>query len=220
MTPIGCAATRRAAPELALDVLDGAERAEALHHVARCLADVAELAQVSDQLVGLAPDLEPPPRFAHRVIGQITSRRRHTNWRWAAAITATAATVILVIAATGILTRSAAHPVSAPPLRSVAMLAPGAITVGQVVVSGASPAQMAVNINYAILDGTYPLELVPVGCLNPIRPVTSTLASRWRPRSTLELVGVQHRRRLLIGGCSCVRRGCSLEVTEASPIAT
>jgi anti-sigma factor RsiW len=152
MTPIGCAATRRAAPELALDVLDGAERAEALHHVARCprcLAYVAELAQVSDQLVGLAPDLEPPPRFAHRVIGQITSRRRHTNWRWAAAITATAATVILVIAATGILTRSAAHPVSAPPLRSVVMLAPGAITVGQVVVSGVSPAQMAVNIHSA-----------------------------------------------------------------------
>ena len=65
-----------------------------------------------------------------------------------------------------------------------------------------------------------PLAVGPVGCLNPIRPVTSTLASRWRPRSTLELVGVQHRRRLLIGGCSCVRRGCSLEVIEASPIAT
>ena len=70
MTPIGCAATRRAAPELALDVLDGAERAEALHHVARCprcLAYVAELAQVTDQLVGLAPDLEPPPGFARKV---------------------------------------------------------------------------------------------------------------------------------------------------------
>ena len=70
MRPIGCATTREAAPELALDVLDGAERADVLHHVARCpgcLAYVAELAQVTDQLVCLAPDLEPPPRFARRV---------------------------------------------------------------------------------------------------------------------------------------------------------
>jgi hypothetical protein len=34
MRPIGCAATRDAAPELALDVLDGAERTEVLHHLA------------------------------------------------------------------------------------------------------------------------------------------------------------------------------------------
>jgi hypothetical protein len=32
--------------------------------------------------------------------------------------------------------------------------------------------------------------------------------------STLELMGVQHRRRLLIGGGSCGRQGCSLEVTD------
>ncbi len=32
-----------------------------------------------------------------------------------------------------------------------------------------------------------------------------------RPRSTLELVSVQSRRRLLIGGCSCVRRESHLK---------
>jgi len=70
MRSIGCAATRDAAPELALDMLDGAERTEVLHHLARCprcLAYVAELAQVTDQLVCLAPDVEPPPGFARRV---------------------------------------------------------------------------------------------------------------------------------------------------------
>src|SRR5712692_12003193 len=59
----------------------------------------------------------------------------------------------------------------------------------------------------------------PVGCLNPMRPVTSTLASRWRPRSTLEPVAVQHRRGFLTRGPSFVRQVSHLKVT-ASPIAT
>lgn len=65
-----CEKLREIGPELALGVLPGRERAEAVAHLDRC-ADcreyVRQLTGVGDRLVGLLPDREPPPGFENRV---------------------------------------------------------------------------------------------------------------------------------------------------------
>ncbi|MEW2511711.1 hypothetical protein [Streptomyces sp. NPDC046870] len=65
-----CEKLREAGPELALGVLPGRERAEAVAHLDRC-ADcreyVRQLTLVGDRLAGLLPDREPPPGFETRV---------------------------------------------------------------------------------------------------------------------------------------------------------
>jgi hypothetical protein len=62
------------AAELALDVLTGRERADALAHLERCDAcreTVRQLAMTGEELVGLLPAAEPPPGFESRVLSRI-----------------------------------------------------------------------------------------------------------------------------------------------------
>ena len=62
------------APELALDVLTGYERATAqahLHECASCRAYVSGLTQVSDTLLSLVPGVEPPVGFEDRVLSRM-----------------------------------------------------------------------------------------------------------------------------------------------------
>ncbi|HYF47043.1 MAG TPA: hypothetical protein VD926_12575, partial [Acidimicrobiales bacterium] len=69
-----CVRLRDVAPELALGVLDGPERGEALAHLAgcdECRALVRELTEVVDRLVALAPDAEPPAGFESAVVERI-----------------------------------------------------------------------------------------------------------------------------------------------------
>ncbi|MEU8975893.1 hypothetical protein AB0D11_43070 [Streptomyces monashensis] len=65
-----CEWLREIGAELALGMLPGRERAEALAHLDRC-ADcreyVRQLTLVGDRLIGLVPDSEPPPGFETRV---------------------------------------------------------------------------------------------------------------------------------------------------------
>jgi hypothetical protein len=81
-----CDELRELAPEIALGITDGEERAEALRHLSTCAAcrrAVEELSQVADELLVLAPAQEPPPGFESRVaeaIGQRPTRRRRPRW--------------------------------------------------------------------------------------------------------------------------------------------
>ncbi|MGA5040618.1 hypothetical protein ACPCA8_26735 [Streptomyces capoamus] len=74
---VDCEQLREIGPELALGVLSGRERAEAVAHLDRC-ADcreyVRQLTQVGDRLVGLLPDREPPPGFETRVARGLARR--------------------------------------------------------------------------------------------------------------------------------------------------
>jgi hypothetical protein len=69
-----CDETGSLAGELALGIADGAERAAALEHLAGC-ADcrraVAELSDVTDELLLAAPEREPPPGFESRVLTRL-----------------------------------------------------------------------------------------------------------------------------------------------------
>ncbi|HEX4776350.1 MAG TPA: zf-HC2 domain-containing protein [Acidimicrobiia bacterium] len=93
MTDFGCAEVRDLAPELALGVLSGPERAEAILHVDRCptcRAHVAEMSDTVDALTLLAPEAEPPQGFERDVLRAMGVERAH-GWRrfrpprWAAA---------------------------------------------------------------------------------------------------------------------------------------
>lgn len=66
-----CDESRAAAPELALGVLDGEERAQVLAHARdcpACRAHLDELAVVAGEILTAAPVHEPPPGFETRVL--------------------------------------------------------------------------------------------------------------------------------------------------------
>jgi hypothetical protein len=69
-----CERTRELSAELALGIVDGAERAEALRHLsgcADCRRAVEQLSAVTDELMLLAPEHDPPPGFESRVLAQL-----------------------------------------------------------------------------------------------------------------------------------------------------
>jgi hypothetical protein len=107
-----CDEIRDLAPEIALGIADGRERAEALRHLSTC-ADcrrlVEQLSQVADELLMVAPVQEPPAGFESRVVNalalQESPRRRRSRWwspRWLAprlgpALAAAAVTAVALI---------------------------------------------------------------------------------------------------------------------------
>jgi hypothetical protein len=89
-----CEEIRDLAPEIALGITDGEERAEALRHLSTCpdcRRAVAQLTQVADELLMFAPVQEPPAGFESRVVEAMElgrpTRRGLPRWlapRWLA----------------------------------------------------------------------------------------------------------------------------------------
>ncbi len=72
-----CAKLREVGAELALGVLPGRERAEAVAHLDRCAECrefVEQLCLVGDRLIGLLPDTEPPLGFTSRVVRSLAQQ--------------------------------------------------------------------------------------------------------------------------------------------------
>jgi ribosomal protein S18 acetylase RimI-like enzyme len=103
-----CEQMRELAPELALDIADGEQRAETLRHLGDC-ADcrrlVEQLSEVADELLTLAPTQEPPVGFESRVLERLDlpARPRRARWRGlalrvAAPLAAAAATAAVLVA--------------------------------------------------------------------------------------------------------------------------
>ena len=105
---MGCDQVRELAPELALGIAEGEERAAALRHLSGCAGCrrlVAELSSVGDELLLLAPAKEPSPGFESRVLGRLDQPPRHRRlrllvprWRQVALV---AAAVVLAAALGG-----------------------------------------------------------------------------------------------------------------------
>jgi hypothetical protein len=73
-TRTSCEEVRALAPELALGIADGRERAEALAHLASCApcrTYLSELTDVADDLLTLTPSEEPPVGFETRVLAEL-----------------------------------------------------------------------------------------------------------------------------------------------------
>ena len=165
MNALECAFARERAPELALGILHGPERAEVVAHVAhcaRCQALVTELTEVADALPLAVPEAEPSPGFGTRVVEAMHGGRRRSRRRRVLVLAATAAaaaiisiTLVRVIDAGRELPQQA----SAPALRSVVMRGADGKSVGRVAIFGHDPASLLVNVDYAVPDGSYDLQL-------------------------------------------------------------
>jgi Putative zinc-finger len=74
-----CVTTREALPELALGIADGEQRALMLEHLANCAdcrRELEQLSSLSDELIALSPQREPPPGFENRVLERLQVRLR------------------------------------------------------------------------------------------------------------------------------------------------
>jgi len=99
VSALSCTEARELAPELALGILSGAERAEMLLHVngcARCQAYVAELTEAADVIPQLAPEAEPPAGFEARVLHRLGAPERRSRRRWVVGMAVAAAAAIIV----------------------------------------------------------------------------------------------------------------------------
>jgi Putative zinc-finger len=171
VSALSCTEVRELAPELALGILGGAERAEVVLHVngcARCQAYVAELTEAADAIPQLAPEAEPPPGFEMRVLHRLGERERRTRRRWIATAAAVAASAIIVsitavrvidandtadVAATGT-TQGNTRPVAVPMEGGELGLPAGWAYVSDL-------HGVAVSVDYGIPSGRYAVEVTP-----------------------------------------------------------
>ena len=171
VSALSCAEVRELAPELALGILGGAERAEVVLHVngcARCQAYVAELTEAADAIPQLAPEAEPPPGFEARVMHRLGERERRTRRRWIAAAAAVAASAIIVsITVVRVIESNDTSTVAAPPTSrvptepvKVAMEAGVlGLPAGWAFVNDHHG--VAVSVDYGIASGRYAVEVTP-----------------------------------------------------------
>lgn len=102
MTMLACGQFREFAPELALGILPGAERAAAITHLegcAACRAHLTPMAVLGDDLLSLVPGQEPPSGFETRVLHRLRPRRSARPRR--IGLLVTAALVIAAVAGLG-----------------------------------------------------------------------------------------------------------------------
>jgi hypothetical protein len=172
VSALSCAEVRELAPELALGILSGAERAEVVLHVngcARCQAYVAELTEVADVIPQLAPEAEPPPGFEARVLHRLGERERRTRRRWIAAAAAVAAAAIIVsVTVVRVVESNDTAPTAAAP-RTRVLSAPVAVSMqGGVLDTAAGWAfvsdhhGVALSVDYGIMSGRYAVQVTPV----------------------------------------------------------
>lgn len=94
-TRLTCEQARDLAPELAVGVISGDDRAQLLAHTSSCAAcrrHVEKLSETADSLLLLAPEHEPPAGFESEVLRQIRTpaveRRGRLLWAAAAVVLA------------------------------------------------------------------------------------------------------------------------------------
>jgi predicted anti-sigma-YlaC factor YlaD len=168
MSGFTCADMREVAPELALGVLGGAERAEAFAHVescGSCRAVVSDLTDAAETLPLIAREAEPPPGFEGRVVAALGGRRRRIRFRWAAVLAATAAAAAIIsIVTVRVVDRGRddgpAASVAASGVWSAPMIDAQGTDVGWAFVSDGRPAAVGISVSYALPSGTYTIESV------------------------------------------------------------
>jgi hypothetical protein len=109
-----CEQCRAIAPELALGVASGEERAAALRHLAgcpTCRTDVRELTETAETLLLAARDVEPSAGFEARVVATMAPGER--RWSRRTLVLAGAAAVVVALAIGGLVGWLVARPTGA-----------------------------------------------------------------------------------------------------------
>lgn len=162
----GCEQVREIAPDVALGLLTGGERAEALAHLEgceACRAEVASLAVAADEVLLAAPEATPPAGFDARVLAALVAQReaaeregtdtvparRHRRWR-RAWVGAAAAAVLVVVGGLAALVGSDDAPDPSAPepsaVATVAMRGNQGGVVGEATMTGSRPVQVVVDM--------------------------------------------------------------------------
>lgn len=196
---MNCADVRERAPELALSILEGEERADVIAHLDECSGCqmlVDEYATIADLLPQLAPEAEPSPSFERHTLAAMRAPRWRAARKWVAVIAATAAAAAVISVTTvRLIDADRDRTPVATALRSISMTTPEGQKVGRVTTTTGNPAALYVTVEYLVADGEYVLQLhgspEPVGTLRVQQGHgewngTATLAERGA--STLEMV--------------------------------
>jgi hypothetical protein len=164
MTRFGCEECRALAPELALGIASGEERATALRHLAGCAdcrRELRQLTETADRILMAVPEAEPSAGFDERVVeGLSTTPSR--RWSRRAVVLACAAAVLLTLAAGAAIGWLVSRTDDAPNGTDVA--AAGPVRVGslgldapdsRVVVEDGDPSWLLVTVDGGLPDGDY-----------------------------------------------------------------
>jgi hypothetical protein len=169
MSAYRCDQVREAAPELALGVLAGAERAEVLIHLGHCpscQAYVAELTEAADAVPLVAPEWEPPAGYEDRVLARLDVGRDRHRRRWFASMAvAAAAAAILSITIVRVVDAGSPPTVTSAPSNTPAVMQARMVSdvsgdpVGWAYVSGGRA--VALNVSYGLEGGDYDIQVRP-----------------------------------------------------------
>ena len=162
MSALSCAEVRELAPELALSILSGAERAEVVLHVnacARCQAYVSELTEVADAIPQLVPEVEPRAGFEARVLRGLGEGQRRSRRRWVATIAAAAAAAAIMSITVVRVVESNDTAASATPVAVFMQGGAANLPAGWAYVS--SGHGVAVSVSYGVPGGRYQVRVQP-----------------------------------------------------------
>lgn len=174
---MSCAQVREISAELALGISDGEVRARALEHLARCpecRRSLHELAAAADDLLLLAPSIEPPTGFEARVADAMAPRRRAARgWRRPLAVAGTALACSAVVAVVMLAVfsddrqlasdyRQTLSQANGSYFAATSLQAPGGGKVGNVFRYEGDPSFLLVSVDRAtgLPDGRYDCRLV------------------------------------------------------------
>ncbi len=132
--PPACAALHLVADELALGLLEGPARADAVAHVdscADCRHHVHELARLVDDLLVAGPEAEPSPGFEGRVLAELTPPHHGRRGRRGRTLALAAAVIVALLLAGGLGVRARMN-TDAEFVRAAAMVTPTGSRVGRV----------------------------------------------------------------------------------------
>jgi anti-sigma-K factor RskA len=162
------------AAELGLGVLGGVERVRALAHLddcPRCRALVEEMAEVSDALFELGPEVEPPAGFESRLLARREQPRRSSRLRrrWPVAVaaalsTAAAVAAVVSLAAPGSPGFRVEHPAAVAALGGRSLVAVslhhGSAEVGQLFVYTGRPSWMFMTVESGVPSRPVTCEII------------------------------------------------------------
>ena len=169
MRRMTCTEMHDLAPEMALGVLSGDERGAAIAHLescSRCHVDLSALADAADQLLLVAPHVDPPPGFEVRVLARLAAEttreagvgqtatspvraaRRRSRRTWSVRAVGIAAAAVLMVVA---------RPTSEPRVAASAdVVATTGDTIGRAVMEPGDPARITIDMaGWASTDPPY-----------------------------------------------------------------
>jgi hypothetical protein len=176
-----CEEFSNVAAELALGVLTGRERAQALAHLDRCDAcrgEVRQLTLTGEELLGLLPTAEPPTGFETRVLARIglevpaRKSRLRVRPRWApagstlitrrllAAVPVLAALAVAVLGGWGLRAATTHTATASSPLSHVALVSAGHHPAGQIYIYNGPHRWLYMRVKTSPPNGTVICQVV------------------------------------------------------------